>query len=111
MAELWTPGDRIPIEPHQRRVAPTTRKVEGGSQFDDELDLEADRTKQIEADAKELMRHINERPDHLVYVSSTNERAKMQEVFDHWQAQGWIGHRPRIQVEYGLTEGSIRVAA
>ncbi len=86
---------------------PTTRKKEGGSYFDDEL---TDAQKALVKEASELVAHINARPDHMIYVSSTAEREKMRSVLDWFVSDGMIGHKPKIKIEYGLPEGQVRVA-
>ena len=110
MPKLWTPGDKVPVEPHKRRVQPTERKAEGGSQFDDELETAEAKQARIEAEAMELMSHINARPDHNVYVSSHDEREKMRDVFKLWRHKGYIRGVPKIKIEYGVPAGGIRVA-
>ena len=85
---------------------PGARKRDGGSYFDDELNLAE---KVILEASEDLVKHINERPDHIVYVASAEERDKMRTVFNHWKATGRIGENPNIRIEYALTDGSIRV--
>ena len=100
MNELWTPG----------HVAPTERNDEGGSHFDDELETTANKQKVIQAEYNTMVDHLNKRPDHKVYVSSTEERAKMRSVFNHMFNQKVISHRPDIRIEYGVADGAIRIA-
>jgi alkylhydroperoxidase family enzyme len=89
---LWLPGER---------------KRDGGTWFDDELDTE--QRALVNATA-ELVRHINQRPDHVVYVSSTSDREKMRAVFDWMLNDKLIGRKPKIKIEYGLRDGEVRVA-
>jgi hypothetical protein len=100
VSQLWTP----------ERVMPTERHKDGGSFFDDETDSTADKEKEIFADLERLMDHINKRPDHTVYVGSMESRGQLREVFNWWFQQGVITHHPNIRIEYGVVEGSIRVA-
>lgn len=87
-------------------VIPGQRKKEGGSQFDDELKPVE---QAIKAEAREMAMHLNERPDHIVYVEDDEARIKMRQVFNHWKAEGWIGHNPNIRIEYALSNGAIRI--
>jgi len=75
--ELW-----VPTQAHERRVKPTARKWDGGSQFDDEMGLERHAEAKVEAARLELIDHLNHRPDHIVYVGSVEERDKMRLVFN-----------------------------
>jgi len=88
---LWLPGER---------------KREGGSQFDDELST-ADA--QFVTDTKDLVTQINERPDHVVWVASSEDREKMRKVFNHFRSIKAIGRIPTIKIDYGLPDGSIRI--
>ena len=81
-------------------------KRDGGTWFDDELE---DARTVFLRQAKELIGHINERADHVVYVGSTDDRAKLREVFNWWKREGIIGRNPKIEIEYGIPEGAIRV--
>ncbi len=100
MTELWTPS----------KVMPTERKWDGGSQFDDEMeDTEAAR-KRVVVEMTRLIDHINKRPDHTVYVGSSQDREQLRAVFNNWYMKGSIAHHPNIRIEYGVVEGSIRVA-
>jgi hypothetical protein len=101
---LWTPPETF-----DRRVMPTVRKKEGGSQFDDELETEEVVAKRYAADVAELLVHLNQRPDHIVYVGSDEERTKMREVFNHWKREGVLMHNPDIRIDYGVPDGAIRV--
>jgi hypothetical protein len=104
MDDLWTP-----TQTHARRERPGARKTEGGSIFDDELGTEAEAAKAY-ADAVEgLLTHLNQRPDHTVYVGSDEERTKMREVFNVWKMKGALLHNPNIRIDYGVPEGAIRV--
>ena len=98
-----------PTKTHQRRSLPTLRKEEGGSYFDDELETEAVVAKRYADDAKELLVHLNQRPDHSVYVGSEDERVQMRAVFNHWKREGALMHNPNIRIDYGVAEGAIRV--
>ena len=112
MAELWIPGqanDVVEVQPHERRVQPTERKKEGGSQFDDELGLEATRHANLMAEGARLLEHLQERPDHIVYVGSIEERDKLREVFNVWHRHGTLNHHPTIRIDYGVAEGAIRI--
>jgi len=97
---LWTPG----------HVAPSERKFDGGSHFDDELETTANKQKVIQAEYNTMVEHLQQRPDHKVYVSSTEERAKMRAVFNHMFNEGVLTHRPDIRIEYGVADGAIRIA-
>lgn len=87
-------------------ILPGQRKEEGGSIFDDEMESAAGA---IKAEAREMVKHLNERPDHIVYVPTAEERTQMRAVFNYWKSQGWIGHNPNIRIEYALSNGAIRV--
>ena len=102
--ELW-----VPTQSHERRVKPSTRKKEGGSQFDDEMGLERHAEAKVEAARLELIDHLNKRPDHIVYVASVDEREKMRLVFNSWFQWKIIGHNPTIKIDYGVADGAIRV--
>ena len=86
---------------------PHVPKRDGGTWFDDEL--EPAQKALVKATA-ELVAHINERPDHAVYVSSRTDREKMRRVLDWFAADGMIGRKPEIKIEYGLPDGAVRVA-
>jgi hypothetical protein len=88
---------------------PTIRKKEGGSQFDDELETEEAVAKRYADDVKELLVHLNQRPDHIVYVGSDEERGKMRDVFNHWKREGALMNNPNIRIDYGVADGAIRV--
>ena len=105
MDDLWTPTQQ-----HARRVRPDSRKVEGGSIFDDELQTEESKAKALAEQARQLLVHLNQRPDHTVYVSSAEEREKMRGVFNWWKREGALLHNPNIRIEYGVPDGAIRVA-
>ena len=100
MTELWTPG----------HVAPTERKDEGGSHFDDELETTANAEKTIQSEYKVMVEHLNQRPDHKVYVGGTKEREELRQVFNHMVAQKVISRHPDIRIEYGVATGAIRIA-
>ena len=104
MDDLW-----IPTEQKARRVRPNARKLEGGSIFDDELTTEAEVAEAYASATKELLTHLNQRPDHVVYVGSDEERGKMREVFNHWKRQGALLHNPNIRIDYGVPDGALRI--
>jgi hypothetical protein len=111
--ELWTPGkatDKVAVNPTVQKVVPEIGKAEGGSYFDDEMDDRSRLEARIEQDAADLRAHINARPDHVVYVSSVEDRAKMRAAFNVWHRHGLLNHNPTIKIEYGVVEGGIRVA-
>ena len=110
--ELWTPGratDIVEVEQKARRQLPKLRKNDGGSYFDDEMMTEAEVAAEYGRQVKQLLLHLNERPDHVVYVGSVEDRSNIREVFNHWVAQGALGHNPNIRIDYGVAEGAIRV--
>ena len=98
--ELWTPG----------HVAPTERKRDGGSHFDDELETTANKQKVVQAEYKDMVAHLNQRPDHKVYVGGTKEREELRQVFNHMFKVGVISRHPDIRIEYGVPDGQIRIA-
>jgi hypothetical protein len=104
MDDLWTPTKQ-----HARRVRPDSRKTEGGSIFDDELGTEAEAAQKYGEAVRDLLIHLNQRPDHTVYVGSEEERTKMREVFNVWKMRGVLLHNPNIRIDYGVAEGAIRV--
>ena len=110
MPELWTPGKPVEVETPQRVVAPTEGKKDGGSYFDDELQTEEAKAAELGRQTRELLVHLNARPDHNVYVSSAEERTKLREVFNWWKREGALLHNPNIRIEYGVPDGQIRVA-
>jgi len=107
MSELWLP-DSIDTG-IERRLLPDERKQDGGSYFDDELMTVTEHEKLFREQMAELIRHLNARPDHAVYVGSTDERRQLREVFNWWQRERIIGHHPNIRIDYGIAEGNIRV--
>ena len=84
---------------------PGVRKAEGGSRFDDELET-ADQV--LKNETMKLVANLNERPDHIVYVSSVDERDKMRDILNWFRREKWIDHNPAIKIEYGLPDGAIR---
>ena len=104
MDDLWTP-----TQTHARRVRPDARKVEGGSFFDDELGTAEAEAKAYGAAVADLLTHLNQRPDHIVYVGSDEERGKMRVVFNSWKREGVLMHNPNIRIDYGVADGAIRV--
>lgn len=97
---LWTPP----------KVAPVVPKPEGGSYFDDELEMTQHHEAEVNKMREDLIQHLNQRPDHAVYVSSIEERKMMREVFNDWKRMGIIAHNPDIKIEYGVEAGNIRLA-
>ncbi len=89
---------------------PDKRKWEGGSYFDDELETKEQVAKKLSNMIRELLTHLNARPDHVVYVGSGEERTKMREVFNWWKKAGALRHNPNIRIEYGVPHGAIRVS-
>jgi len=102
--DLW-----VPTQTTARKVLPSERKDEGGTFFDDELDTQASHDEKFLKDMTELMRHINERPDHTIYVGSDDDRHKLRTVFNAWKRMSLIGHNPNIRIDYGVPDGTIRV--
>lgn len=100
MQELWTP----PV-----MQVPDVRKDEGGSYFDDEMQTKEQVARAYADKVRELLHHLNERPDHVVYVGSVEDRDELRQVFNSWKAQGGLGHHPNIRIDYGVAEGAIRV--
>ena len=99
---LWTPPSA--------KVKPTEMKKEGGSHFDDEvMDLAMEKA-QFAIEVERLIDHLRKRPDHRVYVSSTEERTKMRSVFNLWFQNGTLDYHPDIRIEYGVPDGQIRIA-
>jgi len=96
---LWTPP----------KVLPTERKRDGGSYFDDEMsDTEVER-KQFLDMATDMVEHIRQRPDHTIYVGGVEDRTKMRQVLNHFYTKGLITTRPRIKIDYGVPDGTIRI--
>lgn len=102
-------GLHVPYEEHTRRERPTSRKLEGGSIFDDELATEEEKAREFGLQVQELLLHLNARPDHVVYVGSADERGKMREVFNNWYMQGVLMHHPNIRIDYGVPDGTLRI--
>ncbi len=98
---LWTPPGS--------RVLPTERKKDGGSYFDDELETRESRDAKLKKMYDEMVRHLQQRPDHVVYVGSTKDREQMRQVFNHMFRVGVLPHHPTIKIEYGIPEGQIRI--
>ncbi len=110
--ELWTPGratDVVEVEHKGRKALPTLRKNDGGSYFDDEMLDEEMVAKAYALQVKQLLEHLNARPDHIVYVGSATDRENIRQVFNHWKAKGALGHNPNIRIDYGVADGAIRV--
>ncbi len=101
--------DRVEITSPGGVVLPTAGKKEGGSHFDDELQTAQSKTNEFWEEMARLIDHLNQRPDHDVYVGSAEERGKLRSVFNHWKRQGKLGHNPNIRIDYGVQEGGIRV--
>ena len=110
--ELWTPGqakDVVEVERKPRRDLPQIAKKDGGSYFDDEMMTELEVAAEYAEQVRQLLMHLNERPDHTVYVGSAEERTKMRSVLNWWKREGALGHNPNIRIDYGIAEGAIRV--
>ncbi len=103
MDKMWTPPS------YQPRALPDVRKAEGGSLFDDELPTKASVEMEFATMTRELVSHLNTRPDHVVYVASPEERDQIRKLFNFWKRSGIIGHNPNIRVEYGVSDGHLRV--
>ena len=97
---LWTP----------QKVMPTERHDEGGSYFDDQLDDTSSMQTRVAKDMATLIDHLQKRPDHTVYVGSSEDRDKLRQVMNWWFMEGMLTHHPNIRIEYGVADGSIRVA-
>ena len=100
MKEIWTP------EP---KVMPKERKAEGGTYFDDELMSKDEQQRLVAIEQQRLVAHLNERPDHVVYVGGSDERHQMRSVFNAWFNMRLIRHHPTIKIDYGVKEGAIRL--
>ena len=100
MPDMWLPAGY---------VKPETRKDEGGSYFDDELQTKADHSTKFYEEMATLVDHINKRPDHTVLVGSAESRGQLRAVFNSWREQGTIAQVPTIKIDYGIVEGSIRI--
>ena len=99
--EIWTPPEA--------RVLPTAGKAEGGTIFDDEMRTKEEHDVQFRVDVIRMIKHLNERKDHAVFVSSAEERNKMRVVFNSLKEGGLIGHWPTIKIDYGVPAGTIRI--
>ena len=99
--ELWTPPDA--------RVLPDVGKADGGSYFDDELETKEEHDAKFKAAVVEMVKHLNQRPDHVVFVASADERAKMRAVFNSLKDGGLINHWPTVKIDYGVPDGTIRI--
>jgi len=112
MPELWLPDsakDKVAVDHIQQRVLPDQGKRDGGSYFDDELDLESTRQKQLYEEGTRLMKHLQERPDDVVCVGSVEDREQMRTVFNAWFQRGYLVSHPTIRIDYGVPDGSIRI--
>jgi len=98
--EIWTP---------QLMSVPTERKSDGGTYFDDEMETREAVATAYADQVRELLSHLNARPDHVVYVASVEERTKMRAVFNSWVTQGALSHNPNIRIDYGVRDGALRV--
>ena len=98
--EIWTP----PI-----MQLPDERKRDGGSVFDDEMQTKEQVAKDYANQVKQLLEHLNQRPDHVVYVGSVEDRANMRQVFNWWVQKGALMRHPNIRIDYGVADGAIRV--
>lgn len=101
MDKLWTPDDA--------RVAPTERKPDGGTWFDDELTPEKEFRAELMKQAAEMINHIHERPDHVVFVGTIEDRAQLRQVFNFWKARGILERNPDIKIDYGVPVGTVRI--
>ncbi len=90
-------------------ILPTQRKAEGGTHFDDELETKEHRAKAYAEAVTGLPDHLAQRPDHIVYVGSGDERTKLREVFNWWYKHGALTYHPTIRIDYGVADGAIRV--
>ncbi len=109
---LWTPGqatDIVEVEQVERHVMPDERKHGGGSYFDDEMDTERQVAAAIALQVKQLIEHLNQRPDHTVYVGGTKDRSNIREVFNWWHREGALLNHPNIRIDYGVPDGAVRV--
>ena len=112
MSRLWTPGrskEKVAVDVKSVMKAPTERKAEGGSYFDDELETTAESDSKFVTQMEELVSHLQQRPDHTVYVGGAEERDQLRKVFNHWKQQGVINYNPNIRIDYGVADGAIRV--
>ena len=100
MQELWTP----PV-----MQVPEERKWDGGSYFDDEMQTKEAVALAYRKQVEDLLIHLNARPDHVVYVGSTEDRSNIRAVFNWWVREGALGHHPNIRIDYGVADGAIRV--
>ena len=100
MDKMWLPAGY---------VEPETRKVEGGSYFDDEMETKAEHSTKFWEEMAVLVDHLNKRPDHTVFVGSAESRGQLRAVFNMWRKEGTIAHSPTIKIDYGIVEGSIRI--
>ena len=100
MQELWTP----PV-----MQVPEERKWDGGSYFDDEMETKEMVAKAYAIQVAQLLKHLNERPDHVVYVGSIEDRSNIREVFNWWVSKGALTKHPNIRIDYGVADGAIRV--
>ncbi len=110
--ELWTPGratDIVEVEQKPRHVMPDERKHDGGSYFDDEMQTEEQVARALAQQVAELLVHLSERPDHVVYVGSVEDRSNIREVFNWWVREGALEKHPNIRIDYGVPSGGIRV--
>jgi hypothetical protein len=101
MDDLWVPPSA--------KVLPTERKQDGGSYFDDELQSKQEHSAQFITAAKELLKHVQQRPDHIVYVGTAEDRGKMRAVFNSWREHKLVAQVPTIKIDYGIPEGTIRI--
>ena len=109
MPELGTPGKPVEVETPQRVVAPTEGKKDGGSYFDDEMVTKEEVALAYRRQVEDLLVHLNARPDHVVYVGSTEDRSNIREVFNWWVREGALRSHPNIRIDYGVADGAIRV--
>ena len=100
MSKLWTPAGM---------VAPDTRKDEGGTYFDDELETKAAEYTKQQRESLEMRRQLNTRPDHTIFVASVEARAEMRKVLNFWFQKGELQHHPTIEIDYGIPDGEMRI--
>jgi hypothetical protein len=96
---LWTPP----------KVMPTAAKKDGGSYFDDEMEDTETKQRTVTRDAARMIDHLQQRPDHVVFVGSAQDRGKLRAVFNHFKAAKLLTYNPVIRIDYGVPDGTIRI--
>ena len=99
--ELWTPPGA--------KVAPDKAKWDGGSYFDDELEDKSKHQAELKKEYDRMVEHLQQRPDHTVYVGDTKTRTELRAVFNHMYQQNILSYHPNIRIDYGVREGAIRI--